>query len=77
MNRPWLIILAFLGAFMLVGTLEREWHMQSKGLAPQPAKMEAALPLTMPCQWVSITRAGEPINPRCVNTDLRGTHAER
>lgn len=77
MNRLFTVIGLFLAAFMLVGSLERQWYLQSKGLAPQPAKAEAALPLTMPCQWISITGAGEPLNPRCVNSDLRRNDEKR
>ncbi len=45
MNRLWLVIFGFLGMFMLVGTLEREWYLQSKGLLPAA---EPILPLARP-----------------------------
>ncbi len=34
------------------------------------ANDSAAAGLSIPCQWVSITGANEPLNPRCVNADL-------
>ncbi len=63
-----LVIFGFLAAFLLVGTLDRQWDLQRRGLsnpptqAPQSARpgtnadsvrpLPASAGLSMPCTWI-------------------------
>lgn len=77
MNRTYLIFAALLVAFGVVGAMDAQdadiAAARDAEITSTVADVAAARePLSMPCTWVSITGALEPLQPRCVDADLRG-----